>query len=108
MIIAFAVAMATFLLAVVQFHLILYSFNAQPFTTSVIVMPLLVMANFVPFVMSGIGAREGLSIVLFRPYGVEAAAAVNTALLLFIFNTAIPAVIGTFVAGGRADRRSRE
>lgn len=108
MVFALALAMATFLLAIFQFHLILFSFNVQPFLTSATVMPLLVLANFVPFVMSGIGAREGLSIVLLRPYGVEAAAAVNTALLLFIFNTAAPAVIGTFVARRTRDERNGE
>ena len=105
MIVAIAMAMATLTLAIFQFHLILCSFNEQPFMTSATVMPMLVFANFVPFVMSGVGAREALSIVLFRSYGVEAAAAVNTALLLFIFDTAAPAVVGTLVAGRRTAGR---
>jgi len=108
MIVAIAMAMATLTLAIFQFHLILSSFDARPFMTSATVMPMLVFANFVPFVMSGIGAREALSIVLFRSHGVEAAAAVNTALLLFIFDTASPAIVGTFVAGRRTAGRREE
>jgi hypothetical protein len=108
MFVAISMAMATLTLAIFQFHLILSSFDSQPFMTSATVMPMLVFANFVPFVMSGIGAREALSIVLFRSHGVDAAAAVNTALLLFIFDTASPAVVGTFVAGRRTAGRREE
>jgi hypothetical protein len=50
----------------------------------------------VPISISGLGVREGLAVYFFRLYDVSPANAVATSLFLFVINTILPALVGTY------------
>lgn len=69
-----------------------YSFNLGIF----IAYPLVMLANLIPITVGGLGVREGFSILLLSRFGIPDSVAFNLAFLIFLINTALPAVWGLF------------
>ncbi|MBC7319482.1 flippase-like domain-containing protein [bacterium] len=69
-----------------------YGFNLGIF----IAYPLVMLANLIPITVGGLGVREGFSILLLSRFGILDTVAFNLAFLIFLINTALPAVWGLF------------
>jgi uncharacterized membrane protein YbhN (UPF0104 family) len=77
-----------------SFFFLLRAFFPAGFTTAVATYPYIVLAGDLPFSFSGMGVREGAAALLLSPYAVPCGAAVDAALLWFVFAILFPAVLG--------------
>lgn len=77
-----------------SFFFLLRAFFPTGFTTAVATYPYIVLAGDLPFSFSGVGVREGAAALLLSPYAVPSGAAVDAALLWFVFAILFPAVLG--------------
>lgn len=59
--------------------------------------PLIMLTNILPLTIAGLGIREGAAVALLSPFGVPQPAAVSSAFMLFLLNTAIPALVGALL-----------
>jgi len=59
--------------------------------------PLIMLTNILPVTIAGLGIREGAAAALLSPFGVPQPAAIASAFMLFLLNTAIPALIGALL-----------
>ncbi len=69
-----------------------YTFNLGIF----VAYPLVMLANLIPITVGGLGVREGFSILLLGRFGIPDTVAFNLAFLIFLINTALPALWGLF------------
>lgn len=69
-----------------------YTFNLGIF----LAYPLVMLANLIPITVGGLGIREGFSILLLSRFGILDTVAFNLAFLIFLINTALPALWGLF------------
>jgi uncharacterized membrane protein YbhN (UPF0104 family) len=76
------------------FFFLLRAFFPADFTTAVATYPYIVLAGDLPLSFSGVGVREGAAALLLSPYAVPSSAAVDAALLWFVFTILFPAVLG--------------
>ena len=77
-----------------EFHWLLGGPSQYSFHTILLCLPLIMLANILPFTLSGLGVREGLSAALLATFDVPAGLAISAAFQLFLFNTALPALAG--------------
>lgn len=77
-----------------SFFFLLRAFSPTGFTTAVATYPYIVLAGDLPLSFSGVGVREGVAALLLSPYAVPSGAAVDAALLWFVFGILFPAVLG--------------
>ena len=77
------------------FFFLLRAFFPAGFTAAVATYPYIVLAGDLPFSFSGMGVREGVAALLLSPYAVPSGAAVDAALLWFVFAILLPAVLGS-------------
>ena len=78
-----------------QAYLLLSAFQPVAVTTILMVFPLILLTNLVPITIGSLGIREGAAIYLLSQFGVPATIAVSVSLLLFLFDTIIPGVLGS-------------
>jgi uncharacterized membrane protein YbhN (UPF0104 family) len=78
-----------------SFFFLLRAFFPAGFTTAVATYPYIVLAGDLPLSFSGMGVREGVAALLLSPYAVPSGAAVDAALLWFVFAILLPAVLGS-------------
>ncbi len=78
-----------------QAYLLLSAFQPIAASTILIVFPLILLTNLVPVTIGSLGIREGAAIYLLSQFGVSATIAVSVSLLLFLFDTVIPGVLGS-------------
>jgi len=78
-----------------QAYLLLSAFQPIAASTILMVFPLILLTNLVPVTIGSLGIREGAAIYLLSHFGVPAAIAVSVSLLLFLFDTIIPGVLGS-------------
>jgi uncharacterized membrane protein YbhN (UPF0104 family) len=71
------------------------AFFPAGFSTAVATYPYIVLAGDLPLSFSGMGVREGVAALLLSPYAVPSGAAVDAALLWFVFAILLPAVVGS-------------
>ena len=88
-----------YLVALVQFHLLLANYGPVDFAWVLLTQPVIMLINTVPVTVAGLGMREGAAVLLLAPFGVSAAAALSAAFLLFLLNTAVPGVAGMALLG---------
>jgi glycosyltransferase 2 family protein len=89
-------------LDVVSLYVLALAFQQVPFSAIAFAFPWILLTNLVPVTPGGIGVREGAAVLLLHRYGVADTTAINATLLLFIFNTLTPGLIGLmYVFGGR-------
>jgi uncharacterized membrane protein YbhN (UPF0104 family) len=77
------------------FYLINGSYSISFFNTIITVI-FIWGAGLIPISVSGVGVRENVAVILFSRFGLPDSAAVGYSLLIFSFNTIIPALIGAF------------
>jgi len=77
-----------------SFFFLLSAFSPTGFATAVATYPYIVLAGDLPLSFSGVGVREGAAALLLSPYAVPSGAAVDAALLWFVFAILFPAALG--------------
>lgn len=87
----------TMLVYFLQAYLLLSAFHPVAVTTILMVFPLILLTNLVPVTIGGLGIREGVAIYLLSQFGVPTGVAVSVSLLLFLFDTVIPGVLGSLL-----------
>lgn len=92
----------SFVIVLVQFALILASWNASSPNIVFLTFPLVVLTNVLPLTVGGLGIREGAAVLLLHHYGVSAAHAALAAFLMFFINTALPGLAGALIPTPRA------
>ena len=92
-------ALAAMGLELSSFHFLLRVFSPTGFATAVATYPYIALAGDLPLSFGGVGIREGVAALLLSPYAVPPAAAVDAALLWFVFGILFPAVLGVALAG---------
>jgi len=90
-------AVLSYAVVILQFHHLLNNVHHSRLWMSVLAQPLIMLTNILPFTIGGLGIREGAAMVLLSPFAIPAAAAISAAFLLFLLNTALPALIGALV-----------
>lgn len=80
-----------------QAYLLLSAFQPVAVTIVFMVFPLILLTNLVPITIGSLGIREGAAIYLLSQFGVPAGVAVSVSLLLFLFDTIIPGVLGSLL-----------
>jgi len=76
------------------FFFLLRAFCPTGFATAVATYPYIAVAGDLPLSFGGVGVREGAAALLLSPYAVPPGAAVDAALLWFVFGILFPAVLG--------------
>jgi uncharacterized membrane protein YbhN (UPF0104 family) len=77
-----------------SFFFLLRAFSPTGFATAVATYPYIALAGDLPLSFGGVGVREGAAALLLSPYAVPPGAAVDAALLWFVFGILLPAVLG--------------
>ncbi|MBU1087970.1 MAG: flippase-like domain-containing protein [Candidatus Omnitrophica bacterium] len=80
-----------------QAYLLLSAFHPVAVTTILMVFPLILLTNLVPITIGSLGIREGVAIYLLSQFGIPAGVAVSVSLILFLFDTVIPGVLGSLL-----------
>lgn len=78
----------------VQFYHLLNNYHHGRLPAVLLTQPLIMLTNVLPFTVGGLGIREGTAMVLLSRFDIPQAAAISSAFMLFLLNTALPAVIG--------------
>ena len=78
-----------------QAYILLSAFQPVAASTILMVFPFILLTNLVPVTIGSLGIREGAAIYLLSQFGIPAGAAVSVSLLLFLFDTVIPGVLGS-------------
>ena len=76
------------------FFFLLRAFCPIGFATAVATYPYIAVAGDLPLSFGGVGVREGAAALLLSPYAVPPGAAVDAALLWFVFGILFPALLG--------------
>lgn len=77
-----------------SFFFLLRAFSPTGFATAVATYPYIALAGDLPISFGGVGVREGAAALLLSPYAIPPGAAVDAALLWFVFGILFPAVLG--------------
>lgn len=94
------IAFVNYSIIVLQFSLIVFSFNSNSSFELLVVASIMVYftKTLIPSVTLGeIGIREGAAIYFFGLFGCNEAVAFNSSMLLFIFNLLLPSIIGLYL-----------
>lgn len=81
-------------LDVVSLYVLALAFEPVSFSAIAFAFPWILLTNLVPVTPGGIGVREGAAVLLLQRYGVTDTTAINATLLLFVFNTLLPGLVG--------------
>lgn len=92
-----ALTALSFGVVLVQFALVLLSWRAWSLDIVFLTFPLVVLTNVLPITVGGLGVREGAAVMLLGQYGVGPAHAALAAFLMFVFNTAVPGLVGALL-----------
>jgi hypothetical protein len=90
----FILSFLSYFLVLIEVYFLANSFEKFPFTSTFIGYPLVMLVNLLPITIGGLGIREGTSIFVLGKLGLSQTASFNSAFLLFLINTALPAIIG--------------
>ena len=85
-----------YILVLFEASLLLMSFGKSFNPGILIAYPLVMLANLIPITVGGLGIREGFAILLLGRFGIPDGIAFNLAFLVFLINTALPALWGLF------------
>lgn len=82
---------------IIQYHVIILAFEKVNFTQSFLAVSAALFTKVVlPISIGDLGIREGATVYYYSLFAVSHTAAFNTALLIFIINFFIPAIIGSY------------
>lgn len=90
----FLLSFLSYFLVLIEVYLLANSFEKFSVFPTFICYPIVMLVNLVPITIGGLGVREGTAIFLLGKFSLSPAAAFNSAFLLFLINTALPAIIG--------------
>ena len=88
-------SVGTMVAEMAAFYFLLRAFFPVRLATSVATYPYIMLAGDLPLSFSGVGVREGAAALLLAPYAVPSGAAVDAALMWFVFAMLLPAALGT-------------
>jgi|TARA_B100001971_G_C18239078_1_gene569486 uncharacterized membrane protein YbhN (UPF0104 family) len=88
--------LASFIIYIMQFYVLVLSFEDVSFIAVFFVVPIIVLSNILPITIGGIGVREWVSIFVFSFFGVSEIAALSSAFLAFVLTLLIPSILGLF------------
>ncbi len=86
----------TMLLTIMQYYIVITTFNSIALPKVFMAVPLILSANIIPITVSGLGLREGFAIEVLQRYSITADVAVACSLTIFVVNNIIPALIGAY------------
>ncbi len=89
-------SLGVFVSLIFQYYILLNDVHRIQFWQTFLTVIYIWGAGLIPVSVSGLGVREGIAAVMLKQYGIPASAAVGIALLIFIINAIIPAIIGVF------------
>ncbi len=84
-------------IVIVQFYWLVTNYYPCRLWMAALSQPLIMLTNIMPLTIAGLGIREAAAAVLLAPFGIPRAAALSSAFMLFLLNTALPAVIGAWL-----------
>lgn len=91
------ISMVWLIVIIIQYHLIILAFEKVNFTHSFLAVSAALFTKVVlPISIGDLGIREGATVYYYSLFAVSHTAAFNTALLIFIINFFIPAIIGSY------------
>jgi len=82
---------------IVEFYWLVNNYQSCRFDVVCLSQPLIMLVNIVPVTIAGLGVREGAAVVLLSSFGVAGPVAISSAFMLFLLNTALPALIGALL-----------
>jgi uncharacterized membrane protein YbhN (UPF0104 family) len=101
-------AVAAMMAELASFFFLLRAFFPTQFSTAIATYPYIALAGDLPVSFSGMGVREGAAALLLSSYAVPSGAAVDAALLWFVFAVLVPAAFGAlWLVVERARARAR-
>ncbi len=89
-------SLGVFVCLIFQYYILLNDVHRIRFDQTLLTVIYIWGAGLIPVSISGLGVREGIAAVMLKQYGIPAAAAVGIALLVFVINAIVPAVVGVF------------
>jgi len=90
-------SLCCFLVSVATSFSLLLAFHELRLLDALAVFPLTLLTNVLPITIGNLGIREGATIYLLGPFGVEKEAAFHVSLMLFVLHSVIPAAIGSII-----------
>ena len=84
------------IITVFQYFIILLLFSEISFFQTLISIPLVLCANIIPITFAGLGLRETFAITVLANYQIQSEIAVTASLIVFLFNSALPALVGLY------------
>lgn len=87
-------------MVIVEFFWLVDNYHPCRLALIFLAQPLIMLVNIVPITIAGLGIREGTAAVLLSPFGVPHSAALSSAFMLFLLNTALPALAGALLLLG--------
>jgi uncharacterized membrane protein YbhN (UPF0104 family) len=89
-----AISFVIWFVVIIQFHFFLNMYQRCDFAVALITMPVIQFTNLLPVTIGGLGVREALSVYVLAPFGVQEPVAAIAALSIFVFDIALPGLIG--------------
>ncbi len=89
-------SLGVFVCLIFQYYILLNDVHRIQFSQTLLTVIYVWGAGLIPVSISGLGIREGIAAVMLKQYGIPPSAAVGIALLIFIINAIIPAIVGVF------------
>ena len=93
-------------MAIVEFYWLVDNYHPCRIALIFLAQPLIMLVNIVPVTIAGLGIREGTAAVLLAPFGIPHSAALSSAFMLFLLNTALPALAGALLLLGHRKKIS--
>ncbi|MCX7942120.1 MAG: lysylphosphatidylglycerol synthase domain-containing protein [Dictyoglomaceae bacterium] len=97
LILNFLFSFLSYFLVLVEVYFLANSFEKFSLVPTIICYPLVMLVNLIPITIGGLGVREGTAIFLLGKFSLSSTTAFNSAFLLFLINTALPALIGVAI-----------
>ena len=88
------ISFAIWFVVITQFYFFLNMYQRCDFKVALVTMPIIQFTNLVPVTIGGLGVREALSVYVLRPFGVQEPVAAIAALSVFVFDIALPGLVG--------------
>lgn len=90
----FILSFLSYFLVLIEVYFLANSFEKFSFTSTFLGYPLVMLVNLLPITIGGLGVREGTAVFVLGKLGLTNTSSFNSAFLLFLINTALPAIIG--------------
>ncbi|TYT24038.1 flippase-like domain-containing protein [Dictyoglomus thermophilum] len=102
----FLLSLLSYSIVLVEVYFLANSFERFSFTSTFIGYPIVMLVNLIPITIGGLGVREGTAVFILGKLGLSQTASFNSAFLLFLINTALPAIIGLVELNKNAKKSS--